>query len=95
MAPRPKRMRLAQLGPVAVLFVVGFAGVWSVAAEKQDASRSSRAAFSSAGSCHPSYSGRCLPIGPDLDCRDVGGPVRVVGPDLYRLDRDRDGIGCE
>lgn len=44
--------------------------------------------------CHPSYSG-CLPIGPDLDCADIDGSVRVVGPDEYRLDRDDDGVGCE
>ncbi|MEJ6640456.1 MAG: excalibur calcium-binding domain-containing protein [Octadecabacter sp.] len=23
------------------------------------------------------------------------GPVRVIGRDVYRLDRDKDGIGCE
>jgi hypothetical protein len=48
--------------------------------------------------CHPSYS-PCLPIGPDLDCPDVRAmgkaPVRVMGPDSYRLDGDHDGIGCE
>jgi endonuclease YncB( thermonuclease family) len=45
--------------------------------------------------CHPSYIGACLPIGPDIDCADVPMPVRVVGPDEYRLDADHDGIGCE
>ena len=45
--------------------------------------------------CHPSYIGACLPIGPDLDCADVPRPVRVVGPDEYRLDADHDGSGCE
>jgi hypothetical protein len=25
----------------------------------------------------------------------VRGPVRVVGPDVFDLDRDRDGIACE
>ncbi|HET7471908.1 MAG TPA: thermonuclease family protein, partial [Candidatus Limnocylindrales bacterium] len=41
--------------------------------------------------CHPSYS-PCLPIVADLDCPDVRAmglaPVRVIGPDDYRLDRD-------
>jgi micrococcal nuclease len=48
--------------------------------------------------CHPSYS-PCLPIVADLDCPDVralgAAPVQVIGPDEYRLDRDKDGIGCE
>jgi hypothetical protein len=48
--------------------------------------------------CHPSYR-PCLPIVGDLDCPDVRrmgkAPVRVVGYDAYRLDRDNDGVGCE
>ena len=48
--------------------------------------------------CHPSYT-PCLPIRDDLDCADVlamgKAPVRVKGPDEYRLDRDKDGLGCE
>ena len=48
--------------------------------------------------CHPSYS-PCLPIVGDLDCADVRAmgkdPVRVKGPDEYRLDSDKDGLGCE
>lgn len=53
--------------------------------------------------CHPNYSGACVPIASDVDCAGgsgngpayVRGPVRVIGPDVYRLDRDHDGIGCE
>jgi micrococcal nuclease len=49
-------------------------------------------------SCHPSYT-PCLPIVGDLDCADVRAmrkaPVRVEGPDDYRLDGDHDGVGCE
>lgn len=53
--------------------------------------------------CHPSYEGKCVPIASDVDCADgsgngpayVRGPVRVVGRDVYGLDRDRDGVGCE
>lgn len=48
--------------------------------------------------CHASYT-PCLPIVGDLDCADVralgAAPVRVVGPDEYRLDGDDDGFGCE
>ncbi|WP_224816952.1 excalibur calcium-binding domain-containing protein [Hasllibacter sp. MH4015] len=57
-----------------------------------------------AQACHPSYAGVCIsPSGGDVDCaggngngpRYVQGPVRVVGPDEYRLDRDGDGVACE
>jgi hypothetical protein len=47
--------------------------------------------------CHPSYD-PCLPIRGDMNCPEVKslvGSVRVIGPDDYRLDRDKDGIGCE
>jgi len=53
--------------------------------------------------CHPSYKGACLdPRASDYDC--IGGrgngpkytdKVRVVGPDVFRLDADHDGWGCE
>jgi hypothetical protein len=52
--------------------------------------------------CHPSYTGACVPIVSDVDC--IGGSgngpyyvgrVNVVGPDVYDLDRDGDGVGCE
>lgn len=35
------------------------------------------------------------PIGPDLDCADIGHQVRVDGADPHRLDADGDGLGCE
>jgi hypothetical protein len=52
--------------------------------------------------CHPSYD-PCVPIDVDVDCEGgkgdgpsyVRGPIRVIGPDVYDLDRDHDGIGCE
>lgn len=52
--------------------------------------------------CDPNYSG-CVPIAIDVDCAGrngdgpayVKGPVEVIGKDIYRLDKDRDGIGCE
>jgi hypothetical protein len=55
------------------------------------------------GSCDPNYSGACVPIASDVDCAGgsgngpayVRGLVRVAGSDIYGLDRDRDGIGCE
>jgi hypothetical protein len=53
--------------------------------------------------CHPSYVGACLdPNASDYDCiggRGNGpkytGKVKVVGPDVFRLDADHDGWGCE
>jgi hypothetical protein len=52
--------------------------------------------------CTPGYD-PCIPPGPDVDCaggsgngpRYVRGPVRVTGPDIYDLDRDGNGIGCQ
>lgn len=53
--------------------------------------------------CDPNYSGACVPIASDVDCAGgsgngpayVQGPVRVVGTDIYGLDSDGDGWGCE
>jgi hypothetical protein len=55
--------------------------------------------------CHPSYQGTCIPPSVrDADCYGNGedGPwyvkehdVRVVGPDVYGLDVDYDGLACE
>ncbi|MCC6639007.1 hypothetical protein IT409_00430 [Candidatus Falkowbacteria bacterium] len=52
--------------------------------------------------CDPNYSG-CVPIASDVDCAGgkgngpayVRGPVSVIGSDIYDLDRDGDGLGCE
>jgi len=54
-------------------------------------------------SCDPNYSGACVPIASDVDCAGgsgngpayVSGPVYVIGSDIYGLDRDGDGVGCE
>ena len=54
-------------------------------------------------SCDPNYSGACVPIASDVDCAGgsgngpayVTGPVTVIGTDIYDLDRDGDGTGCE
>ena len=45
--------------------------------------------------CNPNYT-PCVPAGAgDLDCADIGHPVRVVGSDPHDLDREGDGVGCE
>lgn len=53
--------------------------------------------------CHSSYKGACLkPNASDYDCAGGSGNgpyytgrVRVVGPDVFRLDADGDGWGCD
>lgn len=52
--------------------------------------------------CDPNYT-PCVPKASDVDCAGgsgdgpvyVEGPVRVIGRDIYRLDSDGDGWGCE
>ncbi len=54
------------------------------------------------GNCHPSYR-PCVPIASDVDCAGgdgngpayVDGPITVIGPDEYDLDRDNDGTACD
>ena len=56
-----------------------------------------------AASYDPNYSGACVPIASDVDCQGgsgngpayVAGPVTVIGDDIYGLDRDGNGTGCE
>ena len=52
--------------------------------------------------CHPSYSGCLNPNASDYDCAGGSGngpyytgAVQVIGPDVFGLDRDNDGWGCE
>ncbi|SDS29028.1 G5 domain-containing protein [Actinopolymorpha singaporensis] len=53
--------------------------------------------------CDPNYTGACVPIASDVDCGGgsgngpayVYGTVKVVGTDIYDLDRDGDGYGCD
>jgi Excalibur calcium-binding domain len=73
---------------VSIIAIACFTGTTAAAAES---------------GCHPSYEGKCVPIASDVDCAGgrgkgpvyVEGPVIVVGPDEYELDRDGDGIACE
>ncbi len=52
--------------------------------------------------CHPNYSGCLDSNASDYDCVDGSGngpyytdTVQVIGPDVFGLDRDGDGWGCE
>lgn len=52
--------------------------------------------------CNPNYR-ECVPNASDVDCAGgsgngpayVNGPIHVIGKDVYGLDRDGNGIGCE
>ena len=62
-------------------------------------SPSATAAKTSNSACNTNYAG-CVPAyPPDLDCGDIKrlnlAPVRVIGRDIHKLDRDGDGIGCD
>lgn len=61
-----------------------------------------KASAKPSGGCDSNYSG-CVPVASDVDCEGgsgngpayVAGPVRVIGSDVYGLDADKDGVGCE
>ena len=46
------------------------------------------------GQCSPNYV-PCVPITQDITCNQLKMQVRVIGEDIYSLDRDQDGYGCE
>ncbi|MDT0143225.1 G5 domain-containing protein [Microbacterium sp. PRC9] len=56
-----------------------------------------------AGNCDSNYADACVPIDSDVDCAGgsgngpsyFNGIARVVGSDIYDLDRDGDGLACE
>jgi endonuclease YncB( thermonuclease family) len=63
------------------------------------ASSPEASASTASGKCDPNYAG-CIPVfPPDVDCTDIKrlglAPVRVIGKDVHKLDRDGDGIGCD
>jgi hypothetical protein len=77
--------------------VVGLPGlVLGILAAASVAAGLALAAPESGSACAPGYS-PCLPVRADLDCGQIPNakkPVRVRGRDPYRLDADRDGLGC-
>jgi endonuclease YncB( thermonuclease family) len=59
----------------------------------------SQGVTSNNANCDPNYAG-CIPVFPsDVDCPDIKrlglAPVKVIGSDIHKLDRDGDGIGCD
>jgi len=64
--------------------------------------RGSKNQVSEETGCHPSYSGCLNSSASDYDCSGGSGngpyytgKVRVIGPDVFGLDRDGNGWGCE
>lgn len=53
--------------------------------------------------CDPNHGGGCVPVASDVDCGGGSGngpvyiheQVTVIGSDIYGLDSDGDGIGCD
>jgi micrococcal nuclease len=78
-------------------------GLWGTCwrtATDDGARRSSTASMDDHGSndgrCTSAYTGACIPPPPpDLDCADVPGGFRSMGPDPHGLDGDSDGVACE
>jgi hypothetical protein len=86
-----------------LVVIVAISGVLVAAADSPAGGRhSARRPAKKERGCHASYD-PCVPIDIDVDCEGgkgdgpsyVRGPIRVIGPDVYDLDRDHDGIGCE
>ena len=58
---------------------------------------------SASSGCDPNYSGACVPIASDVDCGSGSGNgpayvysvVTVIGSDIYGLDANHNGLGCE
>jgi resuscitation-promoting factor RpfB len=92
-------MNKSKISAIALVALAVFAFVSNF---NKDVDRASSAANSSSESCDPNYSG-CVPIASDVDCAGgpgngpeyVKGPVSVIGTDIYQLDRDGNGVGCE
>jgi len=92
----PFRLSALRAGAVALALMplplaIAVVPLWASAARAQD------------GRCDPNYDMACVPIASDVDCAGgngngpayVQGPVRVIGADIYGLDRDGDGYACE
>jgi hypothetical protein len=95
-------MALVGVGLVAVVALAIVAGVtgFDPIGLNED---STPAAGAHGRNCDPNYAGACLdPNAYDYDCAGGSGdgpkytgPVQVVGEDVYGLDRDGDGTGCD
>ena len=87
-----------------LIWIVVIFGAWSFFGDDNDQVRYQSASSYKAieQNCHPSYSGCLKPNASDYDCAGGSGngpyytgKVQVIGPDVFGLDRDKDGWGCE
>lgn len=93
-------MKKSKISAIALVAVAGAAYLSST--RNKEADHATPPVNRSPPACDPNYTG-CVPIASDVDCAGGGGngpeyvkgPVRVIGTDIYDLDRDRDGIACE
>ena len=105
-APRPN-YGARFLAMVALFAFVGVFGVWNFLFGLTDKPSSQQylpritAAPDPGDGCNPNYSG-CLATSGDYDCAGGGGDgplyvgaVQVIGTDVFALDADGDGVGCE
>lgn len=85
--PGSRRSRLDKkpvlaAGAIALLLAAGVLGAWALGGAPK------------AEECAPGYT-PCVPVATDLNCPDIGFRVQVIGEDVYELDRDGNGFGCE
>ncbi|XOB46622.1 MAG: hypothetical protein ACKKMV_00345 [Candidatus Nealsonbacteria bacterium] len=85
---------------ILILVFIGFL-IWLIP-NLSESNQSSESIILPEQKCHPSYSGCLNPNASDYDCAGGSGNgpyytgrVRVIGPDVFGLDRDGDGWGCE
>lgn len=85
---------------ILTLMFIGFL-IW-LTSSLSESNQSSESVTLPEQKCHPSYSGCLNPNASDYDCAGGSGNgpyytgrVRVIGPDVFDLDRDGDGWGCE
>ena len=80
--PRFGKKPVLAAGALAALLAAGALGAWALGGGLQ------------AEECTPGYI-PCVPVATDLNCPDIGFRVQVTGEDVYELDRDGNGVGCE
>jgi len=93
-------MKRSNIGTIALVALLG--AVYLYSALNQEGNHTAPPDNASSHVCDPNYSG-CVPVASDVDCAGGGGngpeyvkgPIRVIGRDIYQLDRDGDGIACE
>jgi hypothetical protein len=96
-------MRVEKANVSAISLLALMAAGCSICAPRNKENRNTLTTVNaSASQCDPNYSG-CVPIASDVDCAGGGGdgpayvkgPIKVIGRDIYGLDRDGDGVACE